>query len=383
MEGRDMVRDKISELPDNLLSTHILSLLPAEEAVRTSILSKRWMKVWVSLPVLLFDDHKTPTNNLTEEEFLKSELKFLRFFRGVLFHRENLPLDKFQLKWWDSIFTCTSIEEMSLRLDTIEEMSLRLNNTIWIDEEKSISPRSMNLPFLKKLQLGDQQLNDDIMIMFMSGCPVLEELVLKYCCLEVNMISSNVLKKLVVKYCVFDVPMEISCPEVVSLSIKSINTGGITLKNMSSLVTADISFEEIDLSDSLNHDLRLLGGLSNVTSLKLDTSCPDVMNLLQEDIPNCPTLENLKSLYIGDIDVNFDWDLAACILKHSSNLKDLTLCLFRDPSDDAAEEGDISFQHEYLEAVKRECPGKNVKLSSEKVLKFDKYVCTLTEIIIL
>ncbi|XP_078178899.1 putative F-box/FBD/LRR-repeat protein At5g44950 [Carex rostrata] len=310
-----MARDRISELPDDLLSTHILSLLPTEEAVRTSILSKQWMKVWISLPVLLFDDHKTPANNLTEEEFLKTELKFLRFFRGVLFHRENLPLDNFKLKWWGkekrtylyvfkylchvvkcrprvlsinirtsklfnvpgSIFTCTSIEEMSLRLNTIEEISLRLNTTIWIDEEKSIKSRSMDLPFLKKLELGDQQLNDDIMIMFMSGCPVLEELVLKYCCLEVNMISSNVLKKLVVKYCNFDVSMEISCPEVVSLSIKSVNTGGITLKNMSSLVTADISFEEIDLSDSLNHDLRLLGGLSNVTSLLLDTTCREVM----------------------------------------------------------------------------------------------------------
>jgi F-box domain len=81
MDGSDFTRDRISDLPNQLL-TRILSLLPTEEAVRTCILSKRWINVWASVPILVFDNHKHPTDDLTDEEFLKREVKFLAFVCG-------------------------------------------------------------------------------------------------------------------------------------------------------------------------------------------------------------------------------------------------------------------------------------------------------------
>ncbi|XP_078161926.1 putative F-box/LRR-repeat protein At3g18150 [Carex rostrata] len=412
MEGRELARDIISGLPDPLL-THILSFIPIEEAVRTCILSKRWIKVWASLPTLVFDNYKSQYRGPMKENEHR-EAKFLRFLDGFMFNRETITLDTFKLTFYkipfiyewnthilvcrficcavkcrprilsihietgtffnlpDSVFTCTSIEEMLLCLETT-----------YIFDRDVLKLRLISLPFLKNLELGYMVLNDGIMRMLISGCPVLEELALYYCWFELNMISSNVLNKLEIIYCRQHMPMEISCPGVVSLTIRSTSKGGIILKNMSALATVGILVEDLIFPSDL--DLRLLGGLSNVTTLKLHTNFRGAMDLLLADVPNCPTLKNLKSLELGEININYCWNLVTCLLQHSSNLKNLTLH-FRRPSEYAAKEefqGDISFRQEYLEAVKISCPGKNVKLVEELVHNMGALVKTTTKIIIL
>ncbi|XP_058740954.1 F-box/FBD/LRR-repeat protein At5g53840-like [Vicia villosa] len=47
--------DIMSKLPDSLI-THILSLLPTKDAVRTSVLSKRWIESWTLITKMDFDD---------------------------------------------------------------------------------------------------------------------------------------------------------------------------------------------------------------------------------------------------------------------------------------------------------------------------------------
>ncbi|TVU26396.1 hypothetical protein EJB05_28941, partial [Eragrostis curvula] len=49
--------DRISDLPEDVIH-HVLSLLPAHDAVRTSVLARRWRHLWSSAPGLRVTDVK-------------------------------------------------------------------------------------------------------------------------------------------------------------------------------------------------------------------------------------------------------------------------------------------------------------------------------------
>ncbi|WJX72590.1 hypothetical protein P8452_56454 [Trifolium repens] len=50
--------DIISKLPDSLIS-HILSCLPTKDAVRTSLLSKRWIDCWTLINKVNIDEDES------------------------------------------------------------------------------------------------------------------------------------------------------------------------------------------------------------------------------------------------------------------------------------------------------------------------------------
>lgn len=56
IQGEDQEKvDRISSLPDELIH-HIMSLLPIEDATRTSVLSKRWEFLFLTFPIVEFDE---------------------------------------------------------------------------------------------------------------------------------------------------------------------------------------------------------------------------------------------------------------------------------------------------------------------------------------
>ncbi|RHN71557.1 putative F-box domain, leucine-rich repeat domain, L domain-containing protein [Medicago truncatula] len=69
------VADKISRLPDDVLH-YILSLVSTKEAVATSILSKRWNNLWLSLPNIDFNNIKIDS--------IESNSKFIDSVYSVL-----------------------------------------------------------------------------------------------------------------------------------------------------------------------------------------------------------------------------------------------------------------------------------------------------------
>ncbi|KAM5586405.1 hypothetical protein ABKV19_005360 [Rosa sericea] len=76
--------DRISALPDALVC-HILSLLPTIYAVWTTLLSRRWNKLWRSLPNFDFNDVDFPTNRTD---------RFMKFVGRVLSSRGSSDIRK-------------------------------------------------------------------------------------------------------------------------------------------------------------------------------------------------------------------------------------------------------------------------------------------------
>lgn len=119
----------ISALPDEILH-HVMSFLEIKETVQTSLLSKRWVNLWTSLPSLKFipDDVGTVDEcrlnipgkkmdldecrfNIREKELYLDEYRlyiqetkrfgayFKRFVETVLYRREASFLDTFLIKF--------------------------------------------------------------------------------------------------------------------------------------------------------------------------------------------------------------------------------------------------------------------------------------------
>ncbi|KAJ4884451.1 F-box/LRR-repeat protein [Raphanus sativus] len=108
-----VVSDFISLLPDAILH-HILSYIPTEYAIRTSVLSKRWKHVWRETPSLSFHCHmsdhpdsitKTLATNFTAP-------KLTSFHIHVTFN--NFDLTSSHIHSWIELAVSRHAEKISL-----------------------------------------------------------------------------------------------------------------------------------------------------------------------------------------------------------------------------------------------------------------------------
>ncbi|KAM1758867.1 hypothetical protein TB2_007764 [Malus domestica] len=82
--------DRISKLPDALLC-HILSFVPTIYAVWTTVLSKRWKKLWISVPNLNFDEEDFP------ETYRVDKNRIMNFINRTLSFHGSSDIQKFLL----------------------------------------------------------------------------------------------------------------------------------------------------------------------------------------------------------------------------------------------------------------------------------------------
>ncbi|XP_022717931.1 F-box protein At4g22280-like [Durio zibethinus] len=285
--------DRISGLPDEILC-HIMSFLPLKEAVRTSILSTRWSKVFTLMSNLNFEDCF---------KIRKSEsFRFMNFVDRVLFYHTGVVdklhlkcgefIDSYRVDGWIRYALKNSVRELDLCLNCKEFkmlpvgvftcktlVSLRLD----IHSKCKFAlelPVKICFPSLKSLHLSGIGFPDDDSVQrFFSSCSVLEELVVDRCFLKKQCkfnVSSPTLKRLTISYTggfYEDYEILIDAPSLLFFKCCYLPKR-FSLKNLNSLVKAYIDFGTVfDSYDSfVAHNTAatdLFKGISNVQSLHL------------------------------------------------------------------------------------------------------------------
>ncbi|XP_078148665.1 putative F-box/LRR-repeat protein At3g58880 [Carex rostrata] len=346
--------DRISSLPDEMLQ-HILSLLGIRKAVQMSLVSKRWVSLWTSLSRLNFDPHEFVSKDeycdSTEDRKRAHDAKFKEFVDTLLSCREASFLDTFQIKILDqddcsdlvrtcvsnamkfnprvfsmkASFLCKDICGPIFSCESIDELYLR-NSFVFFQG----IPDVVNLPRIRRLQLTHNRLDNRSITRLFSGCPVLENVSLKYCHGEYSCIFSQKLKYLSLRRCIFQHSNRVihvhSCllgdainlviirshPFLVDFIWKSLGTtaAGNTFSFMQNI------FRYLDFGD-------YIGGLSDVTFLEFRIK---VMNYISEAaVPKLGEFHNLKDLCLGSWCMTCNFSTVTFFLQQTPNLQKITL----------------------------------------------------------
>ncbi|KAF2567738.1 hypothetical protein F2Q68_00024040 [Brassica cretica] len=183
--------DSISFLPDVILQS-ILSSLPTEIAIKTSILSKRWRHVWSDTPCLSFDwiiPHG-PKGDIINKILDRYTARKMMSFKLSANMRDDIPyIDR-----WLEFAMSRNVENMSLKFGYEGERKYHVPDSFYISNSfkqfSSVKYSFIDLKLpsfpvswtsLKILYLKSCKLSEERMDKILSGCPVLESLTLDFC----------------------------------------------------------------------------------------------------------------------------------------------------------------------------------------------------------
>ncbi|CAA7027701.1 unnamed protein product [Microthlaspi erraticum] len=184
--------DLISKLPDSLIS-QILLYLRTKEAVRTSVLSKRWKSVWRLIPGLDLDSSLFP-NYCAFVSFVERLLGFYREEKSCLHKLElfivqdwKIGNDQHRIARWIDFVATRKLEHLhvgfrlaKLMWREVMPLSLYVCETLLhltLYHVSLGSFKSVSLPRLKTMQLGENvYVNEASLELLISSCPVLEDL---------------------------------------------------------------------------------------------------------------------------------------------------------------------------------------------------------------
>jgi hypothetical protein len=289
----------LSNLPEGVL-LHILSFLPTKDAVRTSVLSKRWDYRWVSIANLDFEqssrDKRILLMNFVERALClrgSSDIKQFTLSCDVC--------DAYRVNTWISTAIRHNVQELHIKLDDFDgELSL----PYCLFTCKTLTNLHLDIPYVLKLPstfcfsnlkiLTFQNVifsDDHLTQQLLSGHPVIEKLSLHACswgALKVVSISAPKLHFLsIVERDVENSSFVDGCQFMIfGGSLKEFCYNGYLLNGYCLHKSFSLEKAEIDafINDKPKHIAyrmyKFLMGLSNVKFLRLSSDVVEVCLLL-------------------------------------------------------------------------------------------------------
>ncbi|KAM0923287.1 hypothetical protein ACQ4PT_005604 [Festuca glaucescens] len=256
----------LSALPDEMLQ-HILSFLPAQEAVQTCVLARRWRHLWRSTMGLRLIGRDGPGPARDLQKFVGNLLKLRE--KGTDLHTVEIKFDGFSqgddlpyvVLWIRSALIC-KVRSLTLH---------HLGPILYLDTDQHSGPFLCELdgshlasPYLRTVDLESVAL--EYSFLDFASCPALEDLKLHKCYLCDLTISSSSLKHLSITDCHSDFPCRLHVSALGLVSLRLDNFWGITpsFENMVLLETA-----WVNLGRHCQDELVLLGGISSARHLEL------------------------------------------------------------------------------------------------------------------
>lgn len=305
MSSKSKNVDRLSNLPEEILS-QILSLMPTNFAVRTSVLSKRWRYIWTLVTKLDVNDYHPTYGFSSFSTFVDRVLELcktpqIKSLRLALF---RLPVKKLDVSKWLNEAVRLNVCELDVSVRLFEPpvslftcktlTKLRLNvgfDYSDIDSSPVILPalKTLNITFPRKTFLKAFRL--------IRGCPVLESLylVIRFRCDEEDYrFNIPTLKRLEITMnnCISsNNKVFLNLPNLEYLFVGGILRSLYVMEDLSSLVEATVSLSTSKESfDGLNAEL--LKGISGATSLSWSSLSVDVpLKLLLLKFSNLNRLE--------------------------------------------------------------------------------------------
>ncbi|WVZ54229.1 LOW QUALITY PROTEIN: hypothetical protein U9M48_005059, partial [Paspalum notatum var. saurae] len=338
--------DTISHLPEDVLH-HILSLLPAHDAVRTCVLFQSWRHLWRSAPGLRFVGSNGWAGGFTA---------FANFVDAQIRIPSGTPLRScdFDLHL-DGAATVSDLEAMEWRgagwlilaLHSLEVRELRFH--VW-----NPAPLRLRLPHLRLIserltRLEFCGVKGNPSVLDFTFCSAL--VALKMCNCEVLSVKihSPTLKHLTMSSCVFfgKCRTRMTLPSLVSFGFVS-NRGSVPLLDRMPLATATIRIFEYFSDDKTMHGhldecaddacvacrhkycdpddyhCMFLKGLKEATTLNLSVY-PGLLYVFNKDLERCLTFSKLKILVLDVMFMSSGQGELIWFLHHAPQLEKLTL----------------------------------------------------------
>ncbi|XP_006662813.1 F-box protein At4g09920 [Oryza brachyantha] len=384
--------DGIDVLPDALLQ-HILSFLTADEAVMTSVLSRRWRHLWRRTAVLRVADsgrwkHWEAFNKFVNHLVLSRGSNPLhRFELGIEPCREEYVIDD------DNAYRYVMMWVMYALVCHVRELKITNLMETYVDMDAGVALVSRHLTTLELSGLRFDRCSLDF-----SSCPALQALCFtdSCCFVSVKKISSRSIQRLGFRCPRFSKHhrTRVHAPSIVTLNLDCFWGRTPFLEAMPSLVTGFVRPDEdcddwcgntyavscedgscegcYGMADEIGDGSAkcvLLGGLSEARDLELIAG-PE-MRIFRSDLRWCPMFSKLKTLLLNDWCVATNFWALACILERSPVLEKLTLQVSKETKPI------IGIEENHSALVKPPAISKHLKVVRVHCKEVDEGVCKI------